>query len=398
MYTEENDFDYNDYEEEVSYNDNKNKFNFNKGLIIKIALIILCIVLVIFLVFKIKNLSSNNNTNNTDSMFVFNTNINNLQEAAYKYFFEDSNLPLNFDTINVNSLISKGYLTEILDNNGNSCGYNTSYVSLTKNTNDYKMEIHLACPALENSVVYYYDLDGKCLTCNGENYKPSEKLEENTNDNDNDNQDNNSQSCATWSDWTNEYIIDANLETETRKVVKGYKDNTIYGEWSEETTDVIEGNATLEVVSETRKETVKLYEDNWIETSDKPEEKEGREIETESKKVCKSYENKVTSTYTKTLTYRDPKAKSCSIKGIGQVECTYEETKKVCSSYKKVNSYKYRDLVEKEIEVTYYKSRTVTKGEPFYTEYMLESELPSGYTILEGSEATQYRYREKCSK
>lgn len=423
MYTEENDFDYNDYDDydEVSYN-NKNKFNFDKGLIIKITLIILCIVLVIFLVFKLKNLNSNNKTSNTDSIFVFNTNVSNVQDAAYKYFFKDNNLPDNFDSINVNSLISKGYLTEVLDNNGNSCGYNTSYVSLDKNTKDYKMEIHLACPSIEKSVTYYYDMDGKCLTCNGENYTPSSKLEDdntnqdnnssnnnennsnnnkddnaNSNDNDN-NENNNSLNCSTWSSWTDEYIVDANMETESRKVVIGYKDGTIYGDWTAETTDVIEGTDTLEVFSETRKEIVRAYEDNWIETTDKPEEKEGREIQSSSTKKCSSYKNKVVSTYTKTLSYRDPKAKSCSIKAIGQVECTYEKVEKVCSSYKTVTSYKYRDLVEKEIEVTYYKSRTVIKGEPLYTEYMLESELPEGYTVLDGSEKTQYRYKEKCGK
>ena len=52
MYTEENEFNYDDYlEESLRDTSNKRPF-FNFQLILKIILIILCIILVIFLVFK----------------------------------------------------------------------------------------------------------------------------------------------------------------------------------------------------------------------------------------------------------------------------------------------------------------------------------------------------------
>ena len=54
-------------------------------------------------------------------------------------------------------------------------------------------------------------------------------------------------------------------------------------------------------------------------------------------------------------------------------------------------------LENKEI-VTFYKSRTITKGEPTYTDYILESEIPDGYQTLDGSDLKQYRYKEKCGK
>ena len=49
MYTEENEFDYNDYVEEVNeYNNRSNKNIW--GLVLKIALIIICIGLIIFII------------------------------------------------------------------------------------------------------------------------------------------------------------------------------------------------------------------------------------------------------------------------------------------------------------------------------------------------------------
>ena len=108
------------------------------------------------------------------------------------------------------------------------------------------------------------------------------------------------------------------------------------------------------------------------------------------------------STYTKTVTGRDSKALKCvkDYNNFGKYICTYEETKKVCSTktkYKTVTYYSYRDKVEKQQTVTYYQTRTVTSN-PIYTDYILESEIPSGYTKVAGSELVQYRYRQKCIK
>ena len=50
-------------------------------------------------------------------------------------------------------------VSEIKDYDGGSCGYNTSDITMTRNKNDYMLEIHLLCSSMENSVVYYYDLE-----------------------------------------------------------------------------------------------------------------------------------------------------------------------------------------------------------------------------------------------
>ena len=66
------------------------------------------------------------------------------------------------------------------------------------------------------------------------------------------------------------------------------------------------------------------------------------------------------------------------------------------SSYK-ITYYKYRDTISTTINKTYYQSRPIIKN-ILYTDYILESEMPAGYTKLANSEKIEYRYREKCSK
>lgn len=62
MYTEEQEFDYNEYLNE-SEDSNNTKSPFNKSLIFKIVLVVLAIILIIFLVFKIKNRNYDNSNN-----------------------------------------------------------------------------------------------------------------------------------------------------------------------------------------------------------------------------------------------------------------------------------------------------------------------------------------------
>ena len=146
MYTEDNEFDYNDLVV------NENNFNtkrpfFNKGLILKILIIIICLVLVMFVVFKLKNSSSNTNNNSSiaNSAIVFNSNIELLKKAAEEYFFTNNNLPKEVGeslTIDVSTAVDNDFVTEIVDHEGNKCSYNISYMSLTKNKNDYMLEIN----------------------------------------------------------------------------------------------------------------------------------------------------------------------------------------------------------------------------------------------------------------
>ena len=419
MYTEEQEFDYNEYLNESENNNGKNSLN--KGLIAKIILIILVIILVIFLVFKVQNRGSNNNNNNNNQnsesyLLVFNNNIETLRAAAYEYFFTNGNIPeLEGDVININinDLREQGLVTEITDYDGSVCGYNTSYISLTRNKNDYLLEIHLLCPSIENTVSYYYDLEYNCLNCNGEDYIPSDDdsnddvldNEETTDDNnqtDEETNDDDNQTelvCQEFGDWTTQYLADSNLDRESRVVVIGYKENISYGEWSTPSTIAITPSDTLEVKTEVRTETKTETSDWSQESTTKPASKDGREIS--SRNVTSTYTTQSCTggtTYTKQTTFWDDNATRCVATAIGKYTCTYK-TEKVCKDVKKTRTttyYKYRDTTTYTQDVTYYSSREIKKN-LVYTDYILESEMPSGYQKLAGSEVTQYRYREKCN-
>lgn len=424
MYTEENEFDYDNYLEENETNGSNNSFN--KNLITKTILIILCLLLIIFLFFMItSNFKKNdkNKDNVVDSSVVFNNNIELLKTAAITYFFDNGNYPKTVGEaklIKVQDLINNKLITEILDYDKKACGYNTSYISMVRNKNDYKLEIYLNCPSNEEKLVYYYDLKFNCLTCNGETYISSNEdlddkedkedkednnsnNESNSNDNNNNNSNNNNNNnslvCGTFGAWTTELKNDDTLEREERVVVKGYKDNITYGEWSNETTEVIIGNDNLEVSVETRPTTTTTLSDWSAATTTKPESISGRNIDswTESKPYYKT--ECTTKTYTQQRKTWDNSASKCTSTGIGKVTCTY--TKKVCNDvlkYQNVTYYKFQDTITETKNVTYYKSREIIKGTPSITGYILESEMPSGYTKLPNSELKQYRYRTKCVK
>ncbi len=410
MYTEDNEFDYNEYDNK---NGNGNSY-FNKGLITKIILIVICLVIIIFLFFKVKNLKNDNTdyNNNDNIALVFDNNVILLRNAGEQYFFGDGNYPTSVGeekSANITTLRGSALTMDINDYDGNKCGYNTSLVSVTRNAKDYEMKIYLSCPSKEDTVTYYYNLDFECLTCNGETYVEPEDEEDNNEDDENndDNQDNNpiQNVCGEFGEWTTTYIEDPTLEREQRTVIKAYKDNNIYGEWSPLTTTKIEPNANLEVKTVDKQETISTYPDSWIDNgTSKPSSKEGREIKTSTSREPYSSTScrDVQTTYTKIVPGGDKNVPCTRVPGsMFDYKCTYTKTEKKCTTttkYKTVTYYKYRDKVDKQETVTYYQSRTITKGTPTYTDYILESEIPSGYQKVPNSELVQYRYREKCSK
>lgn len=412
MYTEENEFDYNDYVEE---NNNYQKRFFNKGLITKIVIVLLCVILLIFLFFKIKNSFQNKD----NGLLVFNNNVSIMREAGEIHFFQNGNTPSEVgksSVITVKDLIANNLLTDIKDKNGDTCGYTASYVSLTRGESDYTMKIYLSCPSIENTVTTYYDLEGNCLTCNGEDYTPIDiptnndngldnntNNSDNSNNNSNNNDQNNATTCSVWSDWTTEYRTGAGLEQETRKVVKGYKENPLYGTWSEWSKDEAVGNSNLQVETKTEVEEFIKYPNEWQTSSTKPDENEGREIdivfETKTKKTCSNVKTDKTEWRDVLKLSEKGDAITCKIVSLGKYSCQYYVVEKKCTTKTyDITTYKYRDAEKHQEEVTYYRFRTITKGEPLYTDYILESEMPDGYAKVIGSEITQYRYREKCGK
>lgn len=409
MYTEENEFNYNDYQEYDGNNGNNSTIK----VIVKVLIVLLCLFLIIFVVFKISNSNKDNNKpSNEDYLLVFNNNLSILQDISEVYFFDRNNIPKEKnETVSVTAkeLINENLLTDLKDYNNNACNYQTSLSTLTKLDSDYLMKVTLNCGSNSKSITNYYDSEFECLTCNGESYVPSEKpesdenndIDNDNNDVDNDNEENNV--CNVWSDWTDEYKNDSSLERRERVVIIGYKNNILYGEWTQWQKEEFEATSDIEIESETRKESQTTFTDWSDYQKSKPEEKDGREIQTKTEK--EKYKTTTNSckyeTYTKDLTYWDSNALRCENKGIGKVTCTYQ--KKVCNpvtttKYRTVTYYSYRDTETKEVDTIYYRSRTISQGDTVYTNYMLENELPSGYSVLEGSQKTQYSYRTICGK
>ena len=224
------------------------------------------------------------------------------------------------------------------------------------------------------------------------------------NNNNDNNNNNNTAVCTDFGAWTTEFKDDASLERQSRTLVMAYKIEKVYGEWSAASKTAPTNTNGIEVKTIEGTEKV-LVDGTWSEASTtKPEEKTNREIKTSTKSVpyksksCK----KVTTTYTKEMSKYDTNAKRCDaiVGKYMKFNCTYTKTENKCTTttkYKNVTYYSYRDKVENEVKVTLYQTRTVTDN-TVYTDYILESEIPAGYTKLSGSELTQYRYRQICSK
>ena len=419
MYTEENEFNYNDYlDDNLKENSRKPFFDFR--FILKVILVILVIVLLVFIILKIRNnnkYKEKESETKIDSALVFKDNMNHFRDAAKIYFFDDQHLPQEknqSESVNITALRAEKLLTTVLDENGQACGYNTSKAVLTKNYQDYTMKVNLECLSSRDEAVYYYDLEGNCLNCNGESYTPvvepvvEEKKEDVAIEEPKEvtpapvePETPQVKVCQDFSDWTTEYRADNTLEVETRTLVKGFKQEKVYGDWSTPTTTAIVANDKLEVRSYQTNETVTSKTAWSSESTSKPSSKAGREIS--SRSVKKSSVKKSCTgggTYTKTLTKWDNNAISCKSSGIGKVVCTYK-SKKTCTSkkvYHTTTYYKYRDTITSNVVKTYYQSRNIMLSDPIYTDYILENEMPEGYQKVNGSEMVQYRYREKCGK
>ena len=67
----------------------------------------------------------------------------NKKNSKYMEFLE--NIDVLVDGKFINDLKDLDLVRDINDYDGNKCSYNTSYLALTKNTNDYKMEINSNC-------------------------------------------------------------------------------------------------------------------------------------------------------------------------------------------------------------------------------------------------------------
>ena len=415
MYTS-NDFDTRDYDEE-EYEEAVEEATFyerNKNIISKVIIIVLCIIILLWLISKLGTKKNNNLPSNYDS------NITQVRLASEQYFFIDNKPNNNTQTITVQDLVNRNLIKSVTNSDGTSCNINGSRVTLENNTVNYIMTIYLDCGSENTAKVFYYRVsDYACENCNGTTYMngaevPSEPVEpENP-----ETPDNIDGYTCDWSLWTTERNYSSYLEEKSRVVVKAQKqeenENVIYGEWSEYSEVPVTPTDTLEV--EVKEETVSNWEDR-VSSSKVYESSTIRNVRRESSggssyTYCPDGYEKADGrcrkgTPARTVSATDyvrlsgEERKNCSPKRETANKLVY-----VCGggyTYTDLKTgytggsttYYYQELVTS--TRTLYRSRTktveITISEPVYTDYILESEIPAGYTKVPGSERVEYSYR-----
>ena len=412
MYTS-NDFetrdDYDDdYEEAV---EEATFYERNKNIIFKVIIIILCIIILIWLIAKLNNKKTNNLPSNYDS------NVTQVRLASEQHFFINNKPGTATQTITVNDLIARNLIKEVKKSDGTSCNTSGSKVTLENNGINYIMTINLDCGDENNTKVFYYRVsDYACENCNGTTYMtgttvPTEPDTPVTPD------DPSGYTC-TWSDWSTTRNYDTNLQERSRVVVKAQKQETketvVYGEWSGYSEDYIEASDTLEV--QTKVDTVSTWVDRTS-SSAVYESNTIRNVRRETSRgssytYCPDGYEKADGRCRKAVPSR-------TISTTDYVKLSGEERKNCYSKRETANKvvyvcgggYTYTDLKTgyhggsttyyyQELQTstrTLYRSRTktveVVVSEPIYTDYILESEIPAGYTKVPGSDRVEYSYR-----
>ena len=95
---------------------------------------------------------------------VFTNNINRMQEAGEAYFTNDR-LPKEIgdvETITLKEMIDKKLILAFTDRNGNLCNLNKSYVSVTKNEDEYELKTYLSCDEEEAYIIKYLGCTNYC--------------------------------------------------------------------------------------------------------------------------------------------------------------------------------------------------------------------------------------------
>lgn len=436
MYTiEENN---NNSEFDNQYNEN-NSWSYNKGIVIKIVIIILCIIVLVWL---FKALKTKNNTVSDESTHI--ANVEKVRLAAEEYFFLKNNKSdVNSTNVSLMTLKANNLSSDIVDANNKVCSDKSSIVTLTPQSNAYKMTIKLDCSTNDKEEVYLYNNKTLvCSDCNGKTLMSSEKVIANENvDNEESKTDATvvvvstnepEYSCITWSDWTTTRVNNPYLIERSKTLVQGVKyagSKTVYGEWSEYSTTPIVGDTNIEV------ETKVVNENVWSEPktatyidSNKANIKviNTEVVHNNSNNSCKNgyvvgnvcYSNK---TIVGNLTFKEYNSGKYNIKNnlceglktlqnsegkyvLTYINCEYNEMISQNSNYSNTSYtiYTYQEFESR--EVTYYRYRTVTPvsddSENIYTKNKYEENyLPEGFVKVPGSEETYYSYKfAECEK
>ena len=413
MYTESdyenNDFDEYNVDEENTYEESS--WDRNKGLIIKVIIIVLCVLILIWLISKLgkkKEVPSN-----------YDSNVTTVRLAAEQYFFLNNKPGTGKQSITVNDLVNKNLLKEVNDANGKACNIKNSPVTFENNSVNYIISIKLDCGDDTETRNFYYRLDNyACENCGGNTYMDGTNGPQKPEEPETPEEPENPYTCE-WSPWTTTRNYDNSLTERTRVVVKAQKENkkeeVVYGSWSSWSEDEIEESDTLEVQTkeQNKDEWVSMTSSSAVSASDTIRNVQRHSTSGTKYTYCPSgYEKydgrcRKSNGATRTISATDyvklsgEERKSCKPKRETANKLVY-----VCGggySYTDLKTgysggstyYTYEQL--NRTTVTMYRSRTkevkVTILEPTVTDYILKTEVPSGYTIVPGSERTEYSYK-----
>jgi len=212
------------------YEENNSNFAF-KDLIIKILFLVIVIFIIIWL-FPTKgyiNKQIDKKIGVSENQ-VFTNNINTMKNAALGYYI-GANLPQENTKMTLEEMLDKNLLTEITDNNGKTCDTKKSYVEVTKNKEEYKLKVNLACKNKEEYVISYFGAYDYCTSDVCEKKKLTENKTEETNNKDS------ASECeylksgngywtnyGNWSNWTTKKVNSSNnrqVQTKVEQVQTG---------------------------------------------------------------------------------------------------------------------------------------------------------------------------------
>ncbi len=165
------------------YSDEEEKRGFPvRDFLIRLVLIIIFVLLLMWLL----PTRSNNNNSNIDlsplTNRIFNANIQTMKEAAIPYFTTER-LPKNVGDearLSLQQMLDLKLLLPFTDKNGDSCDTQNSYVTVTKEENEYLLKVYLKCNDDEDYILVHIGCYSYCSTENGVCEKQEESTPTNT--------------------------------------------------------------------------------------------------------------------------------------------------------------------------------------------------------------------------
>lgn len=147
-----------------NYEDNKHELL--RNFILKLVLIILFILLIVWVIPKATNKSYPDIDLSAIQGRIFSDNIELMKDAATNYFTTER-LPQNVGdqaTLTLQDMYDQHLLTEVTDKNGEACSVSNSYVTLTKEDDEYLMKVNLQCGEEEDYILVHMGCYNYCST------------------------------------------------------------------------------------------------------------------------------------------------------------------------------------------------------------------------------------------